>query len=1218
MAGPRAPQHAAGWLAVAADHIRDSGFGVDVLSSTSSKLWPYMLPFALYFKPLVVLTALTWYAPSPPLSPNTNSHHHHKLPCGSDVSIAATCRLIWRAYQVLNKPLDDLAGLLGFDIPSAPEIDLAGVKADGAIVHWSLPEPPLRMNKSTHKFEVMVNGDLIASLSVRESAALITGLQPGCYYVVRISLANNQDFTSKSLPLRFRTKQLASGDFFTTSLDDDSDYDLPQVPIQAVPYRGLHGITFARPDAPPPITRENSGAGGPTRSLKGRRASPSALDLQQLDPPADHVEPPEGAETITRLTERLDEIRRETDEAERQAREEEEEDSRLKEELIKERDELKAEALERDKASRNLKKEVNTLERQNTIAQNDRTKAERLLQQKKQERVKMKEDMARWDRETANMKEEVENIRKEKEEFLRKSEQEKKELRAKQAEQAAALKLLDDEVKEKSTEIKKLERSMKNNSPNTTEQEPNLVQQHQQEMEEQRAWDQHIQQLQHQYAITVQKLETSKRMHAEQAAYLEQLRAKRRQEEAAHLYASPPATQERPLRRGDSNRSRRGQSGVSASDSPRMATFQPTSAAFPPGTAATASIFPGASTFFNINNGMTLQGPSNGMTVSDEERERLTGGALMSPGAGANLIPADLFGEGDKTLTEMILPGLGALPGVPEPASTVPPSSASQNHAASFDPGPASPASVGSGPTSLFASPRASAQNLVGSPEGVERVMDSDRRSIRSTRSNRAISGTGSRFSGMFGIKQRAKTSGGEEGLALSKSNSMPRQDGGLAGIDSETRKRNSSISGSMLSGPSFGGDVAFDTPPLPASSRRSRAFGLFTKSNTDSGGGWPSTFTGFGRRPTSPRPGSTHSNELPRPSFDSSRWGGDGWGPGDVGGGNRSSPLAFGTTWGPNQPPQPRIFGSRHTSRRPSAQYGVSGPPDDITEDEDDDRFDDGRASALGPIGSKPRTKAPTVAEPHDEDVPRLNPAAKDFKSFFSSMKLSKSRGEGSSNAGSAHNTPNLAQGENEEEFSPANSRKSRDTRSITTAESSLAESGRNSPDLIRTSSYTSEAAPSPLLGGSSVASRESFMQKISRKSSSGGFGLPLFQRNKSKLDTHLQTTEDGQPQQLQLQLPQPHDGTGSLSASVSSVRDGNKDAATAAGSGGGTGSTPGRESKEQARGSGRNWSNVLKLGGGKDRRGEKKGGGNESPSLSGMSMTTDEDRDEREKDEV
>ncbi|PPJ58208.1 hypothetical protein CBER1_02634 [Cercospora berteroae] len=1146
MAGPKAPQQAAGWVAVFADAVSTDANYVPYLIAMSHTLVNSMaVPAAVYFKPFVVFMAMSW--------------------------------LFWRAYQVVNRPLEDLAGLLGFDIPSAPVVDLAGVKADGAIIHWQLPESPPRMNKTTHRFEIMVNGDVVGSLSVKESGALIMGLQPGCFYVVRVSLVNNMDFASKSQPIRFRTKQHASADFFAPSLDDEGESDGPQVAIHAQPYRALKDVAPALPDAVP-MTRENSTGLGPSRSVKSRRASPSALDLHKHDPPPDDNEPPEGAETITRLTEKLDAIRRETDEAERQAKEEEEEESRQKDELAKERDELKAESGERDRASRNLKKEVNTLERQNTIAQNDRTKHERILQQKKQERQKWKDDMIRWDEEAAKMRLDMERTIKEKEEYLQHAEQDAEELRAKQVVEAAAVKALDDEVKEKSSEIKKLERVMKNSSPNLTEQEPNLVQQFQQDAEEKRLWEITYQSLQHQYATTHTKLEQAKRMHADQQAYLEQLRAKRRQEEAAQQYASPPATQERPLRRGDSNRSRRAQSGVSQSESPRMANFPITSAPFQPGASAAASLFPTVPAFFNVQNGTSLAGPTDGIAMSDEDREKLTGGAPMSPGAGAEYLPADLFGEGDIKRTEMILPGLGALPGLPGITATV-----AQNQAA-YDPGPASPASGRSSrPASVFASPRASAQNLIGSPEGVERIMDSDVRSIRSNRSNRATSGggAGSRFSGMFGIKQRAKTSSGDEGPALSKSNSMPRQDGGIPGIDLDTRKRNSSISGSMLSGPPFG-DISFDAPSMPANTRRSRTLGLFR----NEGSGWPR----FSKRATSPRPGSTHSSELPRPSFDSSRWGVDNWPSGDAASGNRSSPLAFGSGWNQSHPQQSRIFGSRHPSRRPSAQYGGSGPPDDITEDEDDDQFDDYRASDLGPIGSRPPPGSRKAEKAPANDAAKLNPAAKDFKSFLSSMKLTKSKGEGSSNAGSASNTPNLAHGENEEDFSPPNSRKSRDTRSITTAESSVAESGRNSVDLIRTPSYVSEAAPSPLLNGSS-GGKESFMQKLSRKSSSGGFGIPKFQRNKSKLDTNTPTSVPAEDEE---------DGANSLNASISSARESKE--------------TSGRESKEQARGSGRNWSNVLKLGSSKDKK-EKKG--NETPSLSGLSITTDEDRDERERDE-
>lgn len=60
-------QQTAGWLAVAVDQIRETGF-----LSTSNQVWPYLLPvcqalvnsllgpLALYFKPFIVFTALSW------------------------------------------------------------------------------------------------------------------------------------------------------------------------------------------------------------------------------------------------------------------------------------------------------------------------------------------------------------------------------------------------------------------------------------------------------------------------------------------------------------------------------------------------------------------------------------------------------------------------------------------------------------------------------------------------------------------------------------------------------------------------------------------------------------------------------------------------------------------------------------------------------------------------------------------------------------------------------------------------------------------------------------------------------------------------------------------------------------------------------------------------------------------------------------------------------
>ena len=1152
-------------------------------------LHTFALPFAFWFRPVCVFLALFW--------------------------------LTYRAYQVLTKPLDELANILGFDIPTTPIIDLANIKADGAIVHWSLPEKP--RSKSTLKYEVHLNGSVIESgIPISESAVTITGLQPSSFYVVRVGLVNSQDFGSKSKPIRFRTKSAASGDFFVVTDGHETENDsMQELPVaRAKPYRGLKDVTPASPDtAAPPMLRESSSGLGRHRSVTGgRRPSPAALGLEDKHDPQGQDEPPEGVETIQQLTERLDAIRRETDETERAAKDEEEEESRQKEDLIRERDELKAEAMEKDKASRNMKKEVNVLERQNTAAQNEKNKHERLLAQKKQERQKLKDDAVRWEREAGQLRLEAEQIQQQKVDYAQSVAAEKVALKQKHAEEAAALQALENEIKEKTAEIKKIERSAKNNSPNGAEQDngQSLVQQMQQDAEEDRAWNTRRHEMQMAYAAAFQGLERAKSFHANQVRFLESMRAdRRRAEEQAAAYASPPATVERAtgIRRGDSQRSRRGTSGpsISTNDSPRLTSFPPASvghAAF-----SSQSGFPTAP-FLNISNGMTVGRPTAeeimGLSgLSEEEKDKLTGGAPMSPGAGAELLPTDLFGDNDgleRAQSIKPLPGLGALPGLgglPGLAGATglgsgmgAMSARREEHshsdpAAHPGPGPASPVSTSSKSQSAFASPQASQNNLhLGSPEN---TLD-DRRSVRSTRSNRATSGgagaMGSRFSGMFGIKQRTKTMSADEGPALGKaqSHSMPRQDQGLAGVDSASRKRNSSISGAVFGGmlskaDKDGASDALVEQPSPADAGvRRRPFSLnpFSKDKAD---GWPSTFTAFGRRPASPRPGSTHSTELPRPSMDSSRWGVDTWPSNDAASGARNSPLSYGG-WNAPVVPQSRLFGSRHPSRRPSVQHGASGPPEDIMEDDDSDALSAGEEPHLAPIGTKPPPGSKKSTEKQPE-APKLNPNAKDFKSFFGSMRLGKEKGEtsgGKTPVQSASTTPQLRSVDDDD--SPPNSRKSRDARSMTTTESSIAESNRTSNDLARTPSYSNSdaAAPSPSFGS---GGKETFMQKISRKSSSSKFSLPTFNRQKSKLDTS--TSRDTTPTPAE-------DEEDAMSASVSSLKEPRE-------------SIDGPSAKVN-RGSGRSWSSVLKLG--------KKKAGGETPSMSGLSWASDAN-DDTEEDE-
>jgi hypothetical protein len=1116
-------------------------------------------PLAFWFKPACLFFALVW--------------------------------LTYRAYQVLNKPLEELASLLGFDIPFTPIIDLAGVKADGAIIHWSLPEK--QKHRNTLKYEIHINGNVIDTVSLQESAVSITGLQPGAFYVVRVALVNSLEFSSKSSPVRFRTKLANSGDYYSNAGEGpDGDLDgMQEVLPHVKPYRGLKDFTPASPDTSAPMmTRENSSGGLHKRSITGRRPSPVALGLEtRYETAADAADPPEGAETIQQLTQKLDAIRHETDEAEKLAKEDEEDELRQKEELILERDQLRAESSDKDKANRELKRQINQLERQNTAAQNERSKHERLLQQKKQEREKLKEDSIRWEQEAVQLKEEVEKIKQQKVEYLEQAASEKELLLQQQQQEAADVRSLDEEIRLKAVEIKKLDRAARNGSPNGVEPESSLVQQFQQDAEDDRAFQMRRYELQHQYAAAVQNLERTKNIHATQVRFLESVRAERRRTEeaaaasAAREYPSPPPAAERGIRRGDSQRSRH-----TNNDSPRMTTFPPVTSS-PFGNGLTSTGFSTAP-FLNIHNGMTITRPSESLDMSEEERDRLTGGAPMSPGAGAELIPADLFSNDDnRSAAEDIRPlaGLGALPGLG--AINLPGLGAQPGQQEFQNPGPASPTSPPSRAGSLFASPRVSQNNLPTSPDN---YMDSDRRSVHSTRSSRAISNvnTGSRFSSMFGMKPRLKNSSMDEsiaGPALGKvqSQSMPRQDQGIPGLDSASRRRNSSISGPMF-GDLLGKDGAADaeggaenTFYEPTSQPRRRAFNLNPFSKDKGPDGWPSNFMA-GRRPASPRPGSTHSSEFPRPSLDSSRWGADAWPSNDSMGGARASPLSLGGWNAPGQ--QSRIFGSRHPSRRPSVQHGASGPPEDIMEDEDSDALDAERRPHLAPIGTKPppgsKQGEKSIEEPATVD-PKLNPNAKDFKNFFSSIKLSSKDKEklreieASSSQTPTSSTPtgSHSHGLGVDDDSPPASRKSRDARSTTTIESSVAESLRNSMDLARTPSYSnaSETASnaSPMLGSGSFG-KESFIAKLQRKSSSGMWNLPTFKRDKSRLEVTANEDEEE-----------------ALSASASSLGTGN-----------------GRESKEAQRGS-RSWSNALKLG-------KKKGG--ETPSVSGLSITSGADEEE------
>lgn len=64
------------------------------------------------------------------------------------------CRVALRAYQVLSQPVEKLVQVLGLEVPVAPLVSLAGIKADGVLLHWKPPD----QRASILKYMIRING----------------------------------------------------------------------------------------------------------------------------------------------------------------------------------------------------------------------------------------------------------------------------------------------------------------------------------------------------------------------------------------------------------------------------------------------------------------------------------------------------------------------------------------------------------------------------------------------------------------------------------------------------------------------------------------------------------------------------------------------------------------------------------------------------------------------------------------------------------------------------------------------------------------------------------------------------------------------------------------------------------------------------------------------------------------------------------------------------
>ncbi|KAI9368096.1 hypothetical protein BJX61DRAFT_546854 [Aspergillus egyptiacus] len=962
--------------------------------------------------------------------------------------------LLYRAWQVCQTPNEVLIEKLGLDIPPPPEVTLEEITAREIRIAWKQPE----FHNSIHKHIIQVNGTKVGESKRAETAVEILNLVPGSIYHICVLSISAANFQTPSAVIHVRTKSLPE----SQSEDNASP---PSPSIRASIPRSTVGLPT--PTAPL-MAREHSG--GPMqakRSSVGRRQSPAA---GTTDAPHSHPESLQQNNTaydqdedISRLADRLKNLQHENESVERQTAEEEEEHIALLQELEKQRNELKKRVKEKDEASGDLKKHVNKLESVNRTVQSEKVKRERVLQQKEADRKKRKNDIIRWQEQIVQITADAAQARQEKERLLEEGRIRADEVREKIAKEQAEMKVIDEEIQDKGGRVKKLEDERKRYPEEDGDDGTELDRI---DNERARHWEVKLSALQAQYAHFVTLHAQAQRHYQEAQDRLKWLSSQRAGSAAPFSLPldldMPSGATIRPPRR---HRSSLTSNVSSPMNFPPLESSFPTTLAFNPPTTSSPTFAP-ATSFFNINNGMTLPSLASQPDSFRRGSDFSITNPQMSPRADA-LLPSDLLGDEES-------------PELPRPVMQTRFSDLEQTTSQhdSF-PGPSSPQSSGSRPASLFASPREAQMHRQETGSQAEPLGDASEAPKSASR----------RLSGLFNFNRpRGKTLAEEPPLLgtlkQGQSHSFPRDMDDMDPIGHRRRRLSYTTSWanpmSLLPRNHTTG-VTADSSSDHLPSRRAgissifspSRFGFassFTKSSesADSSTGYnqfsprhdpidPSSILGTVRRGSvSPGPSSTFSFDhlLPHPSTDNRHFG---WPSAE----KRNSPLGF--EWA-----SPSTW-SRAQSRRPSTtQYGSSGHlPLGLAGDPDvieDSSFERMGRPLQAPIGTRPSSS-------HRPVTPKLNPAAPTFRTIFGLKSDKKDEKEsGRSKEKEADTLFDLPS----EDGSPSDSRASRDSRSLS--------------NFPRDSYESLERMPSS--ASADNTSKESFIRKITRKGSSGKFG--------------------------------------------------------------------------------------------------------------------------------
>ncbi|KAL8813323.1 MAG: hypothetical protein Q9223_000160 [Gallowayella weberi] len=381
------------------------------------------------------------------------------------------CSLGWilhRIWLIYQKPVDELVEFLGLDIPPVPDVSLGGISSDSVLLYWK----PVESQSTSLKNAIQVNGIKIGEINLKDDSIQVTGLRPGHYYNIRVIATNSAGFSTLGALIRLRTLVGANKDGSGPSkiIDDDGndneDSDDQIEDGEPASVRPIPAQLASTAHALPYQTAKEASSMQPgnRRAMFGRRASPATSVAEvssRLSSRAASVDEDDSDESIKRLTEQLDCLRREQYETDKQIEEEDGEHLTAIADLSRDRDHLKQVLKEKEDSTAELKKHNGHLEKTNRSAQSKKATKERILQQKWAERQKIMDDIHHWDSDVASMRQEKERMALENDHTTIAKDKNVAEVRKQILREQGEIKILEDEIRTRGIQIKSMEKCRK-------------------------------------------------------------------------------------------------------------------------------------------------------------------------------------------------------------------------------------------------------------------------------------------------------------------------------------------------------------------------------------------------------------------------------------------------------------------------------------------------------------------------------------------------------------------------------------------------------------------------------------------------------------------------------------------------------------------------------------------------------------------------------------